>query len=318
MAMAEPPGEQTATDEPWPSVTVIVPVRNGAGHLAACLEALLNQVYPGPPPELIFIDNGSTDGTVELLNTYRRKAGSSLVIGHEPIQGASSARNAGIRMASSEWITFTDVDCLPRPNWLRELITAARLHPRATFIGGAIGTRLPANAIARFAESLFDHRDAIENCLPPYVITANLLARRSDLLRFGLFDPAFPRGQDVELAWRAHFEHGAQFAFAEAARIDHCNVESLWSLWHKGIQHGHGSALVWSRFETRLGVSRHRRMCQLLPYWDVAKETLALFAKLWYGTCNESESATRIDPFFRATFLLARHLSFIYHTLWNV
>ena len=61
-----PEAYQTA----WPAVTVVVPVFNGGSCIAACIEALLGQDYPGPTPELIVVDNASTDATPMILRQY--------------------------------------------------------------------------------------------------------------------------------------------------------------------------------------------------------------------------------------------------------
>ena len=61
-----PEAHQTA----WPAVTVVVPVFNGGSCIAACIEALLGQDYPGTTPELIVVDNASTDATPMILRQY--------------------------------------------------------------------------------------------------------------------------------------------------------------------------------------------------------------------------------------------------------
>ncbi len=290
--------------EPWPAVSVVVPVRNAAVRIGACLEALLRLDYPGPAPQLLVVDNGSTDGTAAVLSRFAGR----IACLTERRRGASAARNAGIRAAAHDWIAFTDADCVPRPDWLRELMAAALRGPRAGLVGGRILALEPTNDIGRFAASLLDQRQAILVDRPPYVITANLLARRADLLRFGLFDPAYLRGQDTELAWRAHFRHAATFAYAQAAVVEHANVSSLAGLWHKGLQHGHGSARLWRDYGGDLGRSPWERMRRTRPYRDALVETLALLRP------TRGSAADRA-LFYGAVFGLARHLGFCYRTL---
>ena len=295
----------------WPSVSVIVPVYNGASVLEACLNALFSQDYPGPAPELIIVNNNSTDDTATILERYRDR----IVICNEPEQGSSPARNSGILRATHDLIAFTDADCVPRPDWLRELVTVAQADPWASFVGGAIRALRPTNVIGEFAESLFDHQKAIQESKPPYIITANLMARRSDLFRFGLFNSAFPRGQDTELAWRAYFFHGARFTFAEHAIVDHVNSASLGELLHKGIQHGRGSARLWRDFQTQLGSSPKDRIRQSKPFRDAWREAVALIPNPWRPRKSNHADPRRLHPFYAAYFRLARHLSFIYYTL---
>ena len=297
-----PEPHQTA----WPAVTVVVPVFNGGSCIAACIEALLGQNYPGPTPELIVVDNASTDATPMILREYGERIKSLRVTQ----RGSSPARNAGILHARHELIALTDADCVPRPDWLRELVSASQADPVASFVGGSIRALKPTNAISAFAESLFDQRRAILEDKPPYVITANLLVRRSDMLRFGLFNTAYPRGQDTELAWRAHHVHQAQFAYAEKAVVDHVNITTFAGLIHKGLQHGKGSARLWQDFQPHHRRSVQARLRQTKPFVDTLRETWKLASRPWRAWNDRG-----CNDFYAAWFRLARHLSFIHHTL---
>jgi glycosyltransferase involved in cell wall biosynthesis len=147
----------------WPAVTVVVPVFNGGSCIGDCIEALLAQQYPGPAPELIIVDNGSTDATPAVLRQY----GERIRTLHVTQRGSSPARNAGILRASHELIALTDADCVPRTDWLKELVAASQADTEASFVGGAIKGIKPTNAISAFAESLFDQRRAILEDKPP-------------------------------------------------------------------------------------------------------------------------------------------------------
>ena len=304
-------GARTASFADWPGVTVIVPVRNGARFIGACLDALLTQDYPGPIPELIVVDNGSTDATAAIVATR----GPRVRLLRESQRGASAARNTGIRAASQALIGFTDADCVPRPDWLRQLVAATLADPGASFVGGRIAALRPTTDIGLFAESLFDHHSAIFVWKPPFVITANLMVRRQELIRIGLFDTAYPRGQDAELAWRAHFFHGARFIYAEQAVVDHVNVTTLAGLWHKGLQHGRGAARLWREYQVQLGRSPRERMRDLGPYRLAARETAALPPLLWRRLTGAGIEPGGFHPFYSALFRLARQISFTYYSL---
>jgi glycosyltransferase involved in cell wall biosynthesis len=290
----------------WPAVTVVVPVFNGGSCIGDCIEALLAQQYPGPAPELIIVDNGSTDATPAVLRQY----GERIRTLHVTQRGSSPARNAGILRASHELIALTDADCVPRTDWLKELVAASQADTEASFVGGAIKGIKPTNAISAFAESLFDQRRAILEDKPPYIITANLLVRRRDMLRFGLFNTAYPRGQDTELAWRSHYLHNARFAYADRAVVDHVNITTFAGLIHKGVQHGQGSARLWNDFQPHHRRSVKARLRQTKPFVDAIRETWRLCLRPWLAWGDRG-----CDPFYAAWFRLARHLSFVRHTL---
>ena len=110
-------------------VAVVVPVRNGRGMVHACVTVCLAQTRA--PDELLVVDNGSRDGTADLA----RAAGATVIV--EPVRGGFRARNRGWRSASADVIAFTDVDCVPTPNWLAEL-TEPFVDPSVAAAGGAI------------------------------------------------------------------------------------------------------------------------------------------------------------------------------------
>ena len=244
---------------PWPDVSVVVPVFNGERDIGHCVDALLEQDYAGGASggaavDLIIVDNGSTDATRTRLERY----GTRIRVLDEPRRGASAARNTGIRAARHPLIAFTDADCIPRRYWLRELVGHALANPQADFVGGPIRARPPVTDLAHFVDTLFDQQKAIEVYQPPYIITANVLARRPLLESVGLFNPDFPRSQDVELSFRSGLRHGASFAYAARAEVHHVHVDSLRGLYHKGLQHGAGSACIRREFLAELGPVKPR------------------------------------------------------------
>jgi Glycosyltransferases involved in cell wall biogenesis len=95
-----------------PLVSVIVPCYNAAAHLGDALDALAAQDHP--QIEVIVVDDGSTDGTAALA---RRRPQVRLVC--QANAGPSAARNAGIGIASGEFLTFCDADDLFRPHKVR-------------------------------------------------------------------------------------------------------------------------------------------------------------------------------------------------------
>ena len=98
-------------------VSVVVPVLDEIDHLPRCLDALRIQ---GESLELIFVDDGSTDGSIEYLESQ-----SDVVLLHSPFQGAYAARNVGVQQARGTWIAFTDADCVVPSDWLQLLIASA-------------------------------------------------------------------------------------------------------------------------------------------------------------------------------------------------
>lgn len=90
-----------------PKISVVVPVYNTEKYLRTCLDSLVNQNFKDI--EIICVNDGSTDKSLEILNEYAKKDSRIKVIDQEN-QGVSEARNTGIREAGAKYISFVDSD----------------------------------------------------------------------------------------------------------------------------------------------------------------------------------------------------------------
>lgn len=88
-------------------ISVIVPVYNVESYLERCIESILNQTYRNL--EIILINDGSTDGSKEICDKYRRKD-SRVIVVNQDNKGVSSARNLGLELAKGDYIAFVDSD----------------------------------------------------------------------------------------------------------------------------------------------------------------------------------------------------------------
>lgn len=88
-------------------ISVVVPVYNVEPYLKECLESIINQTYRDL--EIILIDDGSTDKSGDICEEYAKKDDRIIVI-HQSNQGSASAKNAGLRKSSGEYLAFVDSD----------------------------------------------------------------------------------------------------------------------------------------------------------------------------------------------------------------
>ena len=96
--------------------SVIIPAYNAAKTIVCCVESLLSQTYLDW--ELIIIDDGSTDNTVDVCQSFQDKR---IQVYHKPNGGVSSARNYGLTYAKGEYIAFVDADDYLEPMYLEHL-----------------------------------------------------------------------------------------------------------------------------------------------------------------------------------------------------
>ena len=105
--------------------SIIVPALNSAATLGACLDSVVGQTCSDF--ELVLVDGGSTDGSLDIANTFAPDLGTRLVIHSGPDQGIYDAMNRGVGMATGAWLLFLGSD-----DSLYEADTLARV---AAFIG---------------------------------------------------------------------------------------------------------------------------------------------------------------------------------------
>ncbi len=103
-------------------ISIIIPVYNVEKYLRECLDSILNQTFRDF--ELICVDDGSTDKSLEILEEYKNRD-NRIIILKQPHSGAASARNLGIKFAQGKYLQFLDADDWFEPQMLDELFSRA-------------------------------------------------------------------------------------------------------------------------------------------------------------------------------------------------
>lgn len=103
-------------------ISVIIPAYNLQDEISRAIDSVLHQTYE--PIEIVVVDDGSTDGTADIIDEYSRRYSNVLVI-HRTNGGVSSARLEGIKAATGQWIGFVDGDDEIEPDMYEFLINNA-------------------------------------------------------------------------------------------------------------------------------------------------------------------------------------------------
>ncbi|HEY6637267.1 MAG TPA: glycosyltransferase [Solirubrobacterales bacterium] len=230
-----------------PSVSVIVPVRDGESTIADCLDSILSTDYPADRREIVVVDNGSSDGTAALIRArpvrYLR----------EGKRGVSNARNRGIAESGGEILAFVDSDCLVEPQWLTELVRPFE-DPEVGSVAGDLQHAPPTTAAERqSARMLGNWQRFAFSSNPAYPITANAAYRRDVLELIGPFDPHMTRAQDVELGLRFQERSGCRLAYAERATAHHRHRTTQRGFFRQQLGWAYGAGLVGAKFEAMGG-----------------------------------------------------------------
>lgn len=209
--------ETPAHSEPdLPLVSVIMASYNTAAYVAEAIESVLAQDYPNK--ELIVVDDGSTDGSVDVI----RRFGNRVRLLQQENRGPAAARNAGIAAAKGRYIAFHDSDDLWLPGRMTAQVAYLEANPDVALVYVGIvwwfrdtdgSFRLPAlpptpplddrgapdirvdeqNSGWIYHRLLFD----------PILSTITTMMRRSLLDQIGMFDESLKRGEDYDLWLRA-------------------------------------------------------------------------------------------------------------------
>jgi glycosyltransferase involved in cell wall biosynthesis len=119
-------------DSQTADVDVVIPVRDGARFLPACLDSVLAQTCP--PRAIIVVDDGSTDATPQVLCEYARRWQGLQTIRSEP-RGVSHARNLALQASRAPFVAFLDADDVWEPSKLgRQLALFDGQRPRLGFV----------------------------------------------------------------------------------------------------------------------------------------------------------------------------------------
>jgi len=176
-------------------LSIIVCAYNESDTISQCLSGLLNQTLDKEVYEVIVIDDGSSDNTVNLVTDFISTAEPSLNIKlicalHG---GLSRARNTGILLSKSEVIAFIDADATPDHKWAEKLLSAWSKHPEADVIGGKTVSRDVHSFVPNFLYSMYYGPADIKG-----IIGANMSFKKINLISIGLFCDLFDsRGDET-------------------------------------------------------------------------------------------------------------------------
>ena len=180
-------------------ISVIIPALNRASVIGLQLDALAGQ-RTSRAFEVIVADNGSTDDTVAVAESYADRFPRFEVVDAGALRGASYPRNQGARRARGELLVFCDSDDIVHDAWLETMASA--WQPGSIVAGRIYPLRLAPNA-PRCENLLPATPRPVTRGFLPFADGGNLAISRHDLERVGGWEDSFHFSEDVELSWRA-------------------------------------------------------------------------------------------------------------------
>lgn len=172
-----------------PFISIIIPVYNTEKYISDCLDSILAQTYKNF--EVIIIDDGSTDNSLSICNTYKEKNKNISVL-HIENSGVSAARNTGIKHAKGEFLLFVDSDDTLYEYSLSKFIKELTSPNIDILIGGSDITYYPYNKTSKYWGKNLKSYSIKENfeiyAKGDFIITPwNKLVKKSFIIKHDLF-----------------------------------------------------------------------------------------------------------------------------------
>jgi len=251
------------------TVCIIIPTYNHKDLLRETLESLAQQTYPADRFEVMIVDDGSTDGTHEIVaETYPF----ILRCVRQANQGDAAARNFGAQQSTADILVFLDDDILVKPDYLAGLINAHGLHPNSIVVGtwdlwptetsglsqsarillasGSYYTRSASTQDSRISSG---QTDTVEEIPFRDIHSNNMALGREAYFRIGMMQPLEFSGSsmwcDLDFTYRA-YRQGYKFLRSSKAVC-----------WHRDH-----SADSLDEFKTRMKIAAYRSVTLFQKY----------------------------------------------------
>lgn len=224
-------------------ISVVVPARNAARTIGSCLQSLLEQSVSRERYEVIVVDDGSTDGTRQVVE----RSGATLIA--QAQQGPAAARNKGVSVSKGGILLFTDADCVPVANWVGEMVRPFE-DPQIVGVKGVYRTR-QQGIIPRFVQCEYEERYEFmaKRRWIDFIDTYSAGYRREIFLAEGGFDTRYASVsvEDQELSFRLA-ELGHKMVFNPRAVVYHQHPETLTAYFKRKFNIGYWKVMVLRRY----------------------------------------------------------------------
>lgn len=258
------------------TVTIIMPVYNAAPMIAEALDSLEAQDYPREDMQIIVGDNGSNDGTREII----AKRFPNIEVATATERGCGFARNAALPLARGKYILCTDADCVADPGWVSALVRAFEEQPASVgCLGGQILPFRTQTMVEKFRHVWIQPGfEAGKADKLAYAATPNAAFRREVFETVGVFDGTlgFP---DADMGLRLK-SAGLTTAYVPGAVVRHRNAVTVSELYRHRVKYGIFMTRLARKYPTHFGDPDDAGRVRLLAYRTACRVAGDLLVKL--------------------------------------
>ncbi|MFH8119628.1 MAG: glycosyltransferase [Candidatus Aenigmatarchaeota archaeon] len=230
-------------------ISIVIPAYNAEKTIANTIKALLKQNYPKKDYEIIVVDDGSTDNTVNVVKKFKK-----VRLIKQKHKGPAAARNLGAKKAKGSIILFTDSDCVPGKNWIKFMIEPFK-NKEIVGVSGTYRTLNKESSIARFIgyEIERNHEVMKKKKYIDFIGSYSAAYRKNIFLKFGGFDENFPiaSGEDPELSFRIS-KAGYKMVFQPKAYVYHKHPDTLWKFLKQQFWRGYWRVLLYKKHSDKM------------------------------------------------------------------
>jgi glycosyltransferase involved in cell wall biosynthesis len=223
-------------------ISVIVPVRNGMPWLEAQLRAIIDQKCDSPW-ELVVADNGSTDGSAELVEKFKAEGVPVVTVDASSVAGPGATRNVGAKTAEGDLLAFCDADDIVNPGWLQacvdELANADGAGGVTDFwsLNGIPAPNPPTPSVPP-AKRQFGFLDA--------GLSSNLAVKKPVFEVLGGFEESMFTGEDTDFCWRLQ-NQGYKFVISPGMVVSRRDRSGTGQVFRRFVAYGRSGPVLYKR-----------------------------------------------------------------------
>jgi len=272
-----------------PRISVVICAYNAERTMDACLAALRALRYPDY--EIIVVNDGSTDRTLEITQRYPE-----IRIFSQENKGLSAARNVGIANATGTIVAFTDSDCVVDPDWLTYLAYKF-VHSGFVAVGGpnlppAENARIPACVAA--APGGPTHV-LIDDEVAEHIPGCNMAFTKQALEEIDGFDPIYrAAGDDVDVCWRLQ-NRGYPIGFSPAAMVWHFRRNTIKAYLKQQMGYGKAEAQLYFKHPIRFNMLGQSQWIGRI-YGDLGMSLFSRRPVIYHGVFGRGLFQTLYEP----------------------
>ena len=223
-------------------------VKNEEDTIRDAIESVARQDFPHECLEMIFVSDGSTDGTLQIIKECVSKIDIRAKVFHTDWRGLGQARQTVVENASGDYIVFVDGDCRLSTNYISKQIDVMRRYPTVGIASGLFGICQGDNCVAtlenvNYVVSRLKHKGKMTSNL---ISTAGSIMRVAALKQVGGFDPEIRRSQeDIDVAYR--LKRAGWRSYITDAVFYHRFRRTWKALWRQHFSYGYGLHFLLSK-----------------------------------------------------------------------